>query len=201
MGDKIVPIRSGKRRRPIWFDIEDRERLVVRMTIIFQGYWESVNGLHKKYPSTGFTKKVLKAAAMAKGTGTQLMSGPGFMNTAIHDVFGMLIKELYVDKNGWIDNLWVPTAVVFKGKLLWDTLTPDLRSKEKWKKRLQVCGKKWSDVELGQDTIVKITARLCEDILGQKFREQALDDPEWSANPILNVEPVNSTQEIALSIR
>jgi hypothetical protein len=26
----------------------------------------------------------------------------------------------------------------------------------------------------------------------------ALDDPEWSANPILNVEPVNSTQVIAL---
>ena len=28
-----------------------------------------------------------------------------------------------------------------------------------------------------------------------------LDDPEWSANPILNVEPDNSTQEMALSIQ
>ena len=112
---------------------------------------------------------------MAKGTGTRLISGPGFMNTVIHDAFGMVLKELYVDNNSWIDNLWFPTAIAFKGKLLRDTLTPDLRSKEKWNKKLLVCGKKWSDVELGQDTIVKITARLCEVILSQNFSEQALE--------------------------
>ncbi len=175
MGDRINPIRSAKRRRPIWFDVEDRERLVARMTVIFHGYWRSVQELQKKYPATGFAKRVLQAAAMAEETGTRLLSGPGFNKTVMHDAFGTVIKLLYVDKNGWIDNLWFPTAAAFKGKLLWDTLTADPRSKEKWNKRLLVCGKKWSDVELGQDTIVRITAQLCEDILGRKFSEQAIE--------------------------
>ena len=69
----------------------------------------------------------------------------------------------------------VPDSAEFKGKLLSDTLTPDPRSKEKWKKRLFVCGKEWRDVYLGQDTAVKVTVRLCEDILGQNFSEQAME--------------------------
>ena len=175
MADKFLRIYPGKRRRPIWFDVEDRERVITRLSIIFQAYWESVQELHKQYPPTGFAKKILQASAMAEETGARLFSGPGFKKSFLHDAFGTVIKELYVDRNAWIDNMWFPTAVEFKGKLLWNTLTSEPRSKEKWEKRLLVCGKKWSDVNLGQDTIVKITVRLCEDILGQNFSEQAIE--------------------------
>ena len=175
MGGKIVPIRSGRRRRPIWFDVEDRERIIVHLTIVFQGFWQSVQEIHKQYPPTGYAKKILQAAAMADDTGGKLYSGPGFKKSISHDVFGTVIKEMYIDHNAWIDNMWFPVLAEFRGKLLWDTLTSEPRSKEKWKKRLFVCGKEWRDVELGQDTAVKITVRLCEDILGGKFSEQAIE--------------------------
>jgi len=175
MADRIIPFHAGKRRRPIWFDVEDRERLIVRLNVPFQGIWQAVQEIHKKHPPTGFGKKILQAAAMAEEAGALLYSRPDFKKSLAHDAIGTVIKEVWIDRNTWIENLWFPIVVEFNGKLLWDTLTPDPRSREKWKKRLLVCGKKWSDVDLGQDTIVKITVRLCEDILGQNFSEQAIE--------------------------
>ena len=175
MEGKVIPARIGRRRRPIWFDVEDRERVIVRLSIVFQGIWNSVQEIHKQYPPTGFGKKILRATATAEEAGGLLYMGPGFKKSLIHDAFGTVIKEMLVDRNAWIDNMWFPILAEFKGKLLWDTLTPEPRSKEKWKKRLLVCGKKWSDVDLGQDTIVKITVRLCEDKLGRNFSEQAIE--------------------------
>jgi hypothetical protein len=175
MDGKVIPIRSGRRRRPLWFDIEDRERLVVRLRIIFQGYWNALQSVHKEFPPTGFAKKALQAAAAAEKAGGSFYFANDFMKTAKYDVFGMVIEEVYIDNNAWLENLWFPTAIEFKQKLLWDTLTPDARSKEKWTKRLQVCGIAREDIKLGQDVIVKITQRLCEDILGVDYTEQALE--------------------------
>lgn len=175
MGDKIIPIRPGKRRRPVWFDVEDRERLTVRLSIVFRGIWQSVQEIQKEYPPTGFGKKALQAATVAENAGGLFYYGEDFTKAIRRDTIGLVIKEIYIDNNAWIENLWYPVIVEFKGKLLWDTLTPDPRSKEKWNSRLLVCGKKWIDVSLGQDTVVRVTARLCDDILGQSFSEQALE--------------------------
>ncbi|MHB1012309.1 MAG: hypothetical protein ACYC37_05320 [Desulfobacteria bacterium] len=69
MAEKVSLIRPGKRRRPVWFDIEDRERLIVRLRIVFKGLWQSVESIHKDYPPTGFAKKALQAAAAAEKAG------------------------------------------------------------------------------------------------------------------------------------
>lgn len=175
MRNKVIPFRQGKRRRPVWFDVEDRERLNVRLSIPFRGIWNSVQSIHKDYPPTGFAKKALQATAAAEKAGGLFYFENDFMKSTKYDIFGMLVKELYIDNNAWIENLWYPVINAFKKKLLWDTLTPDGRSKEKWTKRLQVCGTTKDDIKLGQDVIVKVTQRLCEDILGTRYTEQALE--------------------------
>ncbi len=175
MEGKVSPVRSGKRRRPVWFDIEDRERLVVRLRVIFQGIWNAVQSVHKEFPPTGFGKKALQAATEAEKAGGLFYFKDNFMKSVKYDAFGVAIKEIYIDNNAWIENLWYPTIDEFKRKLLWDTLTPDARSKEKWTKRIQICGITRDDIKLGQDVIVKITQRLCEDILGIGYTEQALE--------------------------
>ena len=93
-GRQGTSVRPRKRRRPIWFDVEDRERVITRLSIIFKAYWESVQELHKQYPPTGFAKKILQASAMAEETGALLFSGPGFKKSLLHDAFATLIKEL-----------------------------------------------------------------------------------------------------------
>jgi len=175
MDDRTGSITSGRRRRPIWFDVEDRERLIVRLNVLFQGIWRTVQKVHKDHPPTGFGKKILRAAAMAEETGVQLYSGPGFKESFVHDAFGTVIKEVWIDRNAWIENMWFPIVAEFKGKLLWDTLTPDPRSKEKWKKRLLVCDKTIKDLKLGRDVTVYITQRLCQEILNHYISSDALE--------------------------
>jgi len=175
MEGKVVPIRYGRRRRPIWFDVEDRERLIVRLSILCQGIWRSVQETHKKHPPTGIGKKALEAAAKAEEAGGLLYVRPGFMKFIRDDAMGMVIKQMYIDNNAWIENLWFPILAEFKGKMLWDTLTPDPRSKEKWRKRLLVCDKTVKDLELGRDVTVYLTERLLRETTNLRISGDALE--------------------------
>lgn len=78
----VIPVRPGKRRRPIWFDIEDRERLTVRLSIVFRGIWQSVQAIHKEYPPTRFGKKALQAATVAENAGGLFYYGVKSANTS-----------------------------------------------------------------------------------------------------------------------
>src|SRR3970040_1139982 len=104
MEDRIIPIRSGKRRRPIWFDVEDREKVIVRLSNVFQGIWNSVQEIHKQYPPTGAGKMILRAAGTAEEAGGLLYMGPGFMKSLNRDAIGTVIKEMYIDRSAWIEN-------------------------------------------------------------------------------------------------
>ena len=175
MEGKIVPIRSVRRRRPIWFDVEDRERLIAHFSPRCQAFWESVQAIHRKHPPTGFAKKILEAAALAEETGTFLYSGRDFKKSLIHDAYGMAIKEVCIDRNAWIENLWFPFLAAYDGKMLWEILTPDPRLKDKWKKRLLVCDKTIKDLKLGKDVMVYLTERLLRETTNLRISGDALE--------------------------
>lgn len=80
---------------------------------------------------TGFGKKALQASAEAEKAGGLFHFKNDFMKSVKYDAFGVTIKEIYIDNNAWIENLWYPTLNEFKRKLLWDTLTPDCAVKRK----------------------------------------------------------------------
>ena len=155
-------------KRPLWFDDDDRERILEKAREWFEGIRNDVAELFEKTPhrSEDAAKKsalkLLERSGVKKRYETLWLIAPA---AALRDKLG---------KDRWLETLFFPRLAELKSDDLKEVVAHDKKSLEKWTNRLKVCGTTWEKSSVSDDTIVAITIRLFDEVYGETRTQEAI---------------------------
>jgi hypothetical protein len=158
----------ARTKRPLWFDDDDRERILEKARELFVEIQSDVAKIFKEFP--------YRKEDAAKKSALKRLERSG-LKKRIEDLWVVAPSAILWDRVGkdrWLETLFFPTLAELKGDELKEVVAHDKKSLEKWTNRLKVCDTTWEKASLSDDTIVAITIRLFKEECGETRTQESI---------------------------